>query len=158
MAISTSSGAQFFFGPVNNTANDNTAYTALTYVEVKEVESVSEFGDTASTVTATTLADARVRKRKGVRDAGDITVVCLHDPLDPGQLAMVASEPTPFTYATKILLADGADANDTDTTIFFRGLVSSTRLSGLQPNEITKRNFVMLIDSRPIETASVAVP
>lgn len=158
MAISTSSGARFFIGPVNNTANDETAYEALAYVEVNEVESISEFGDQASTVTATTLKDARVRKRKGVRDAGDITVVCLHDPLDPGQIDMNEAEPTEFTYAFKVELADAADANDTDTVIYFRGLVSSTRLSGLQPNEITKRNYVVLIDSVPLEISSVAVP
>ena len=158
MAISTSSGAKFYIGPVDNSAVLQAEYEALTFVEVNEVESISEFGDQASTVTATTLADARVRKRKGVRDAGDITVVVLRDPLDPGQLDMVAAEATEFTYACKVEFADAADANDTDTVVYFRALISSVRIAGLQPNEITKRNFVALIDSAVLEIASVAVP
>lgn len=158
MAISTSSGAKFFIGPVNSTADIESEFEALTYTEVGEVESVSEFGDQASTVTAQTLADARVRKRKGTRDAGDITVVCLHDPLDAGQLALVAAEKTYFTYAIKVELADAADANDTDTVFYFLALIASTRLSGLQPNEITKRNFVALIDSAILELPSEVVP
>jgi hypothetical protein len=157
MAISTSSGARVFIGPANPVADTEAEYEALTWTEIDEVESVSEFGDQASTVTATTLKDARVRKRKGVRDAGDITIVALHDPLDVGQLAMVAAEKTSFVYAMKIELADAADANDTDTVFYLNVLVSSVRLSGLQPNEITKRNFVALIDTAPLEVPSEAV-
>lgn len=157
MAIASSTGAQFYIGPVNSTADDHTAYTALTYVEVKEVESIGEFGDQASTITFTSLGDARVRKRKGVRDAGDLNVVVASDPLDTGQGNMIASQATDFSYAFKVQLADGADANDTDSHFHFRALTSSARLNVGAANNIIKRAFAVLIDSKVVERLSVAV-
>lgn len=159
MAIASSSGAQFFIGPVNSVADDHTAYVALTpYVEVKEIESMGEFGDTAATITFTSLADARVHKRKGVRDAGDMSIVVGNDPLDAGQLAMVAAQTTSFSNAFKVILQDGADANDTDSTFFFRAFTASTRLNVGAANNIIKRTFAVLIDSQIIERPSLSVP
>jgi hypothetical protein len=158
MAIASTTGAKIYIGPVTTTADDPTAYAALTYVEIKEVESIGEFGDQASTITFTSLGDARVRKRKGVRDAGDLSVMVANDPLDPGQLACVAAELTEFSYAIKVVLADAADANDTDSTSYFRALVASARLNVGQANAMIKRNFAFLLDSKVVEIPSVAVP
>lgn len=159
MAIASSTGAKIYIGPANSTADDHTTYVALTpYTEVKEVESIGEFGDQASTITFTSLGDARTRKRKGVRDAGDLNVVAANDPLDAGQKLMIAAQATDFSYAFEVLLADGADANDTDSTFYFRALVSSARLNVGAANNIIKRNFAVLIDSQVIERPSVSVP
>lgn len=158
MAIASTTGAQIFIGPVNTTADTKTAYGALSYTEIKEVESIGEFGDAASTITFTSLGDARVRKRKGVRDAGDLNVTCANDHLDAGQLAAIAAQATDFSYAIKVQLADGADANDTDSVFYFRALVASARLAVGSANEMIKRNFALLIDSKIVEVPSVAVP
>lgn len=157
MAISSTTGAKIFIGPVNDTADDEAAYSGLVYTEVKEVESIGEFGDQASTVTFTSLGDARVRKRKGVRDAGDLAVSVANDPRDPGQLALVAAEATEFSYAVKVVLADAPDANDTDSTFYFRALVASARLNVGEANAIIRRAFAFLIDSKIIEVPSEAV-
>jgi hypothetical protein len=141
----------------NSTAATASQYAALTYIEVTEVESIGEFGDAASTITFTSLGDARVRKRKGVRDAGDLNVVCANDPLADGQKAMITAQTTEFTYAFKVTLNDAADENDTDSIFYFRGLVSSARLSVGAANEIVKRNFAILIDSAITEVPSTAV-
>lgn len=163
MAIAATTGAKIYISgsgstpTANSSAADESDYSALTYVEIGDVESVSEFGDQASVITSQTLGDARIRKRKGARDAGDATITVLNNPLDNGQLAMIAAEQTEFTYAFKVVLADGADANDTDSIFYFRALVGSARLSGLQPNEIIKRAFVAFIDSAIVEVPSTAV-
>lgn len=157
MAIASTTGAKIYIGPVNSSADSETDYSALSYTEIGEVESVGEFGDQASTITFTSLADARVRKRKGVRDAGDLNVVCANDPLDAGQIAAIAAQLTEFTYAFKIELADAADANDTDSTFYFRALVASARLSIGAANEMVKRNFALLIDSAVLELPSEVV-
>lgn len=158
MAIASTTGAKIYIGPVNSVADDATAYALLSYTEIKPVESIGEFGDQASTIEFTALGDARVRKRKGVRNAGDLAVVVANDPLDAGQLALVAAEKTEFTYAVKIVLADGADANDTDSTFYFRALVASARINVGEANAIIKRNFAFLIDSAIVEIPSVTVP
>jgi hypothetical protein len=157
MAIASTTGAKVYIGPVNTTADDETAYAALSYVEITPVESIGEFGDQASTIEFTALGDARVRKRKGVRNAGDLNIVVGHDPLDAGQLAMVAAEATEFSYAMKVVLADAADENDADSVFYFRALVSSARVNVGSANAIIKRTFVALIDSQIIEVPSEAV-
>jgi hypothetical protein len=157
MAIASTTGAQIFLGPVNSTAATAAAYEGLTYAEIGSVESIGEFGDQASTITFTSLADARVRKRKGVRDAGDLNVVVANDPLDAGQIAAIAAQATEFTYAVKVTLADGADANDTDSTFYFRALVASARLNVGEANAIIRRTLAFLIDSAIVEEPSEVV-
>jgi hypothetical protein len=158
MAIASTTGAKIYIGPVNAVADTPTAYSALSWTEVMEVESIGEFGDQASTITFTSLGDARVRKRKGVRDAGDLNVVVANDPLDPGQLALVAAQKTSFSYAVKVVLQDAADGNDTNSVSYFRALVASSRLNVGAANAMIKRAFAFLIDSQVIEVPSVAVP
>jgi hypothetical protein len=158
LAISSTSGAQVFIGPVNSTADTKTAYASLSYTEIGEVESIGEFGDQASTVTFTSLSDARVRKRKGVRDAGDLALVVGHDPLDEGQIACTAAQATDFSYAFKVIIADAADANDPDSVFYFRALVSNARIGIGAANAINKRNYALLIDSKIVEVLSVATP
>jgi hypothetical protein len=156
MAIASTTGAKIYIGPVTPAATLS-AYAALSYTEIKNVESISEFGDQSAAVNFTSLSDNRVRKRKGVRDAGDITVVCGHDPLDAGQLAALAAGEAEVAYAFKVVLADGADANDTDSTFYFHALVMNTRLNIGAANEIIKRNFMLAIDTAIFDDLSEAV-
>jgi hypothetical protein len=155
--ISSSSGTKFYIGPVNSTANDETAYAALTWVEVKPVESIGEFGDQSTPVNFTALGDSRTRKNKGTDDAGDVTIVCGDSPRNPGQIAFKAAAKTKFSYAFKVVLADAPDANDTDTVHYFRGKAMSTRLSGLSANATVLRNYNVAIDSEIIEVPTEAV-
>ena len=158
MALASTTGTQVFIGPVNSTAATSTQYAALAYVEIGLVETIGEFADSASTITFTSLGDARVRKRKGVRDAGDLTLTCANDPLDAGQKAAIAAQTTESTYAFKISLQDGADANDTDSVFYFRALVGSARLNVGGANAIIRRSFALLIDTPVLEIPSLVVP
>lgn len=158
MAISTSAGAKIEIGPVNNAANTASAYAALSpYVQVGEVETLGEFGDSSQAVTFLSLTDARVRKLKGANDAGDIALTVANDPLNAGQIAMVAASNTQFSYAFRVTLNDGADGNDTDTVLYFRGKVMSRRLNVGGANDITKRSFTIGIDSAIVEVPSQVV-
>ena len=154
---STGAGARIYVGPVNTTADTTSAYSGLSYVEVGSVESIGEFGDSAQSVSYMTLADGRVKKAKGGKDAGDVTVTCIHDPLDAGQNAMITAEGTSFEYAFKVVLADAADTNDTDSTFYFRARVMSKRLNPGDNNTVIKRTFVLGINSEPVEDLSQAV-
>jgi hypothetical protein len=157
VAIASTTGAKFSIGPTTAAAN-LAAYEALSYTEVKPIESIGEFGDEASVIEFTALGDARVRKRKGVRNAGDLQIVVAEDPLDAGQVAMIAAQATEFTYACRVDLNNGADANDTDSAFYFHGLVASARLNVGAANEIIRRNFSVLIDTQIFEDPSTVVP
>jgi hypothetical protein len=137
MAIGTSAGALVYIGPVTS-ADDITGLSALSYTLVGKVESLGEIGPQAQDVTFIPLAGDAVQHLKGATDNGSTVVMCARDPLDTGQLALKAASETRYEYALKIVLADAADANDTDSTIYVRGPVMSARLSGLDANSVTK--------------------
>jgi len=155
---STGAGARIYLcTTANSVADDASTYGALTWTEIGSVESISEFGDSAQAVTYNTLKDGRTKKAKGAKDAGDVTVTCIHDPLDAGQLAMITAEGTSYEYAFKVSLADAADANDTDSVFYWRARVMSKRLNPGDNNSVIKRTFALGIVSQIVEDLSVAV-
>ncbi|WP_091739845.1 hypothetical protein [Phenylobacterium immobile] len=158
MAYSTGAGAQVFYSATpNSTVSTVSAYAALTWTELTGVESIGEFGDQVQAVTATLLAEARVRKAAGIADAGDLTITVLQDPLSASQNAVRAMVGNNFSYPIKVLLADGADANDTDSIFYFRVKWMSARLNPGDGNSNIRRNFVGAIDSAIVEVPSVVV-
>lgn len=155
MSIGTSQGARFYIGPVSS-ATDITDLAALSYTEVGKVETLGEIGPNAQDVTFVPLADGDVQHLKGAIDNGATTVTCARDPLDAGQLALSAAMATKFEYAAKIVLADAADANDTDTVIYVRGPVLNARRNVGGANDVTKINFA-IANNVYLEDASEAV-
>lgn len=146
-ALSDGLGTKVFIGPVA-TSDDTSTYTALTpWVEIGEVESIGEFGDAAAAINFTSLSKARVRKRKGARDAGDVSIVCANIPDDLGQLAAIAAEGTKFRYAFKIVAADAESEDFTDSEFYFGALVMSKRLNVGASNAVNKRTFNLAIDT-----------
>lgn len=163
MTVTTASGSKIFIGPTTpvtgaNTAAIITAYKALAWVEIKEVESLGEFGDQANDVTFTSLSDARVRHLKGARDAGVLTLVVGRDPFDAGQIAARAAEKTKFAYAIKIVAADAQDENDTPTSFFFHALVQGARENFGEADNVVKTNFDLGITTAIFEEVAAVVP
>lgn len=105
MAVYTTAGTTFSIATgatANSRPADATAYGALTWQAVGEVENLGTFGDTANLVTFLSVADARVRKRKGAKNAGTMEVVCGHDPLDLGQVAMLAASNSQLVFNFRV--------------------------------------------------------
>ena len=135
------------------------AYAALTpYVEILEVESLGDFGDEASTTTFTSLRDNRVRKLKGARDAGTISLVVAHDALDVGQQLLRASQLTPFSYAFKIEANDKLDANDTNSFFYFKAKIMSQRSAAGAAGNVWRDTSILAIDSEIFEIIATVVP
>lgn len=155
--IASTTGVKVSIGPVNSTADIESEYDALTFVEIQPVESIGEFGDSAAMINFTALSDGRVRKLKGVADAGDLNVVVADSPRDPGQVAANAAAKTAFSYALKIELNDAPDANDTNSIFYMRVKVMSSRLNVGAANAVVTRTYQMAIDSEVIEVPSEAV-
>lgn len=152
MAIHKTAGARFYIGPVLNpdTVEAMTEENALAFfeaivendwVEVEEIESFGDLGDNSEVATFASISDRRVRKLKTTRDAGTMAVVCGRDPLDDGQVAMIAAEKTDFNYAFKLVYNDARDENHSPSTEYFGGMVMSrpTNIGGVQ--DVTKRTF-----------------
>lgn len=158
MAYSSGEGTKFYYcATPAPTADTISEYAALTWVELTGVETIGEFGDAAQAVSFTLLAEGRVRKLKGARDAGDIQVQCAHDPLSASQAAVKGFADTNYSYAFKTVLSDAADANDTDSVFYFAGKVMSSRLNPGDANTPTRRTYNIGIDTEVLEALGHAV-
>jgi hypothetical protein len=151
MDIATTAGAKISISnaAVITSVTDTTAeYAALTYIEVKQVESLGDFGDQSNLVNFTSLADARVRKLKGSRDAGELALVVANVADDPGQVALIAAEKTKFLYAFKVEFSDkGPGSGAVNTTIYFAALVNSGNFSVGGADDVIRSNYSLPIDT-----------
>jgi hypothetical protein len=156
--INSSAGAKISIGPIiATTPEDESAYAALSYQEIGEVESIAPFGDKSGSISFTSLSDGRVRKLKGARDAGDFDIVFASDPSDAGQAAVIAAEKTKYTYALKIELEDAADENDTDSVFYMGVKVMGVPLNVGDNSAVTKRTATFAIDTPIVEALSETV-
>ena len=149
--IFTASGTKLSIGPVTTTEPATAvAYAALTpWVEVGFIETVGEFGDEAANIDFAVLGDGRVRKSKGARNAGAISVTCAHIADDVGQIAMVAAEATNSTYAFKLELPNKlTPPGGINEFNYFLGLVMSKRLNVGGNDNIVRRTFNVGITSK----------
>ncbi|HEY0960648.1 MAG TPA: hypothetical protein VGE05_15450, partial [Novosphingobium sp.] len=103
-------------------------FAGESWVEIRPLETLGTFGDTSGEVTFGEVGNGRVRKLKGLRDAGNMEVVAAIDYSDPGQIAVLAAERTPHNYAFRLLLNDAPaeKSNAVTLSIAAPGVVSWT--------------------------------
>jgi hypothetical protein len=108
MGIQTGANVEVSIGSTG-IAHTESGYEADTFVLIGGVESISEFGDTAASVTFTGLSDGRTQKLKGSRDAGNMTISMGFIGGDDGQedLADAEADNTSANYSFKVEFSDG---------------------------------------------------
>lgn len=161
MAVNTAAGSTFSIGPQATYAStvdwDDPeqdiidAFEALVWTEVGEVEDLGEFGDEASEITFTALANRRVRKFKGTFDAGTVTVQAGSDPEDAGQLAMIEAFASDLDFPFRITLNDQLTLSGEPTTLYFGGKVMSKRRNVGNVENVVRQNFPVGINTEIIE-------
>lgn len=156
MAVNTTQGSTLYIGTTaaideSSDAQAKIDFAADTYIEVGEVEDIGEFGDESEEVTFTAIADGRVRKFKGPRDAGTMSAVSGRDTNDEGQDAMLAAEAENLNYNFKVVANDKVTLGGDDSIRFFRGQVMSKRENFGNVSNITRITFNIGINT-PIYT------
>ena len=131
-------------------ADDESAYEGLSWVEIKGVQSIPEFGDGAGQITFNALSEGRVRKLKGVFDAGDLSIPVAHDPLDAGQIAALAKVASPYNFPFKVVPPDAPTEDYTDSIFYFQAKVMSFKLNPNDANSVTMKTLALSIDSEII--------
>lgn len=150
MTTAATAGSKFFIG-TSALATNETQFAADTYVEVKHVEDLGEFGDEDQVISVEYVGSARARKYKGTADAGTLVLVVSRDALDEGQVALKAAQKTDDEYNFKIVADDAPGAGGTASIYYFRGLVTLARDSYGGPNNVVKTTFNIPINSEIIE-------
>ncbi|MFC3704476.1 hypothetical protein ACFOOL_06885 [Devosia honganensis] len=167
MAIHSNAGSRLFFSPVSvnpdtiNAMSDGDAinfFAAINdWLEVEEKEDIGTIGDTSESINFTAIADKRVRKLKGPKDAGTQSIVVGRDPLDDGQEALIAAEGTDFNYPFKIELNDARTAGHSKSVLYYAGLVMSKANNLGNVSNVVRRNFDVGINTAVFEVASGAL-
>lgn len=153
--ISAATGAKLFVGGVQNIkAPMLSDYVDDSYVEVGEIESIGNFGDTTSPISFTSLADSRVQKIKGPRDAGNSTIVFADDPTDEGQAALNAAEAEIYDYNFYVQLNDALSIGGDGSKHYFKAKVMGKEIVVGSATNVVKRNIVLGINSAITEVAA----
>lgn len=151
MSAVTAAKSIVSIGPINAVADDQTAYEALTYVELGEAVNAGEFGDAYNEVAYTNLADGRVKKHKGSADAGSFEVSLARDMEDAGQQDLHDALGSYLDHAFKVELNDGVT---TPTTFYFRGKVMRATTDIGEADSMVMSNATISINSAIVEVAA----
>jgi len=163
--ISASAGTKVYIGPEVALSTfdgmDNAAgvanFEAISegdWDEITPVESLGEFGDQSSPINFAALGDGRMRKLKGVRDAGTLAIVCGRDPEDDGQIAAELAEQSPSNFRFRVVLNDEPTSAYSPTTYYFAGQVMSRSVNVADVNSVTKRTYNVGINTQIYEDSA----
>lgn len=122
---------------------DAAGFGALTYTTVAEVTDIGVFGKTVSKVTHVPLSTGVTIKRKGVIDAGTITLKMARAPTDAGQTVLLAALDSTATYSFCVTLQNG-------TKLYFLALVMSYTTTVGAAGSITAADTSLDITTVPI--------
>ena len=128
MATSTGSTLNVVASAQNTLPADDSAWKALTYVEVGDVATIGPLGDSHERITVTALKDGRTVSFPGAIDGGELQVaINTENSGDAGQTAIRNANGSADTYAFKIDDATGQDA-------YFLGRVANLMESERSPS------------------------
>lgn len=155
MSVNTAAGTRISIGPIveqdmpDTDAAAITLLSALTFVEIGEVETIGDYGDTVGDVTFASLGDSRTRHLKGLADAGTIDVTIGFDAGDAGQIALVAAQKdrSRWNYAFRVDFEDGM-------TDYFVAKVMSLSKSVGGAEDVIRRTASLGINSAIYEDAA----
>jgi hypothetical protein len=131
MGIFTSAGTKVYMTSTttNPATFDAAGYGALTFTEIKNVESVGAFGDESAEVTFDDLGEKRTKKLKGQRNSGNMALVCGLDDADAGQdlLRTAEADNTTGNFHFKVVYPNKLTSGGDGAIRFFSGKVMSQR-------------------------------
>jgi hypothetical protein len=138
--MGTNIGAVIAIATGTPSAEDASAFGALSYVTVEGTLSIPPIGDTAAPSKSTLLKTGRVKNEKGERTLGDLTISFKELATDAGMDAVRAAYLTDVDYSFRVTYRNGRIK-------YFYGMVND-----LQENEATASteeggSFVILTNS-----------
>jgi len=150
---STKKGSKTYVCATAQNADLNqTAFEALTWVQVSKVGNVGDFGSESNIVTYDTLDEDVTQKQKGTANAGDLTIEVASDASDAGQDELrTFGVPTNLNnIAVKIERNDMPAGGSTNTIFYSRGVVSGPVLVGGGNDDFDIERFTIGLNQLPI--------
>ena len=157
MTINTTAKSRVFVGPANATISELDEFEAVSWIEIKEVEDLGEWGVEGNIQEFLSLADGYVRKLKGSLNSGNIELITARDPSDEGQNLLRAGAGDWLKYPIKVELNDAPTPTGENTVYYFRAIVGSSRSNYGNADNITRTTFNLAIDGPILEIPAVPV-
>ncbi|MDO8614620.1 MAG: hypothetical protein Q7T33_02650 [Dehalococcoidia bacterium] len=130
-------------------------FVGQSWVEVGWLETIGAFGDESSEVSFDAIGEGRTQKLKGVRNAGNMDVVCGIDYEDEGQIELRAAEGLPNDFAFKVEFND-APAGGTPSERYFIAKVMGAREALDGANNVMKLNSTLGVNSNIVRVNAAA--
>lgn len=130
-------------------------FSSVAWTEIGGTTNLGATGDSAELITSAQIGEGRLRKLKGVKNAGSASLVCDASYDDAGQLALVAAAQSPLSYAFKLQFND-APSGGTPSIRYFTAYVMSASEELGEANSVAKLNATLEIDSNIVRVAASA--
>ena len=129
-----------------------------TWNPVANVTHVGEAGSEAEIITSKHVDKEYVRKLKGSRDNGTMTLVVDRDASDPGYQALVAAEGTSHAFNFKVELNDkpATGSAPKNSVFYFSAIVASRRNNFGDADTVVSTTFALAISGAIIEVPASA--
>lgn len=121
-------------------------FASQSWVEIGWVESIGTFGDESAEITFDAIGEGRTQKLKGVRNAGNLELVCGIDVDDDGQATLRGAETETLDYAFRVEFND-APAGGTNSIRYFVAKVMTASEQLDTANNVVKLNGSLGINS-----------
>jgi hypothetical protein len=155
MAFKTGTGSDIAIG-TTAAATTQAEYEADSYILIGDIESIGPFGDERANVPFASLADGRRQKARGIKDAGDQTIVYAHKTGDSGQAALLAAfaveSQAADEFSFRVRFNDAVTVNK--TTRYYRARVLSQRVRDITNDGVILVEATLAINSAVIEVAA----
>lgn len=129
------------------------AYAALTWVQVSNVGSFGQAGETTNILKYDTWDSIVMQKSKGLPDAGDPEIEVSRVSGNAGQVILRTAAKDNNNYAFKILFDDAITT--TGTIIYMRGLVTGPQRSYGRAEDFQLEVFKLALNQREVVVAAV---
>ncbi len=129
-------------------------FASQTWTPCGWTQSIGQFGDVSAEIKFDAIDQSRTQKLKGTRDAGSMDVAMGVDHTDPGQIALVAAEQTPYDYAVKVEFNDAASGGTPSARYFIAKVMSAAEKLDTA-NNVVMLNCTLAIDSNIVRVDAV---
>lgn len=153
MAIYSVAGTKLYIGSVLDAKSSDfiaSEFSGQSWVPISWIENLGQVGDESSEITFSAIENPRTQKLKGVRNAGNMSLVVGVDYTDDGQSLLIVAERSPHNYAFKLLFNDKPSGGASGSVRFFIAQVMSVREQLDTVNNVTKMNATLGVNSNII--------
>lgn len=129
-------GSTMFIVADEPATEDESGYSALSFIEIGKIVSIGELGDTSEDIAFDLLKPGRRTHVSGVKDLGEITVTIEYDRTDAGLAVLRDANNTNVTHSFYV------QDNDGDVAYFY-GLVANLRDFERTANQYKGQTFII---------------